>query len=199
MKIGIFGGSFNPPHKMHEEIVKELLKELDKIIFVPTGMKYEYKNNLIENQYRYDMLKLITDENDKLDVSTYEFKEEVVYTYQTMDYFKSIYPKDEVYFICGADNLSYVEKWKNAKYLLDNNKFLVIARKTDNLEPILEKLKEYKDHITITNIPPVDISSTEIREYLKNKKYEEVSSYLNPKVLDYIIEKGLYQEDLWEK
>ena len=47
MKIGIFGGSFNPPHKMHKKIAKVLIKKgyVDKVIFVPTGMKYEYKTN----------------------------------------------------------------------------------------------------------------------------------------------------------
>ena len=49
MKIGIFGGSFNPPHKMHLNIVEELLNEkvLDKVIIVPTGLHYSYKNNLV--------------------------------------------------------------------------------------------------------------------------------------------------------
>ena len=61
MKIGIFGGSFNPPHIMHKKIAEQLIKEkyLDKVIFVPTGMKYEYKNNLISNEDRYHMLKLL--------------------------------------------------------------------------------------------------------------------------------------------
>ena len=62
MKIGIFGGSFNPPHNMHENIGKELLKRkyLDSIIYVPTGIKYEYKDNLLPNKHRFNMLKLMT-------------------------------------------------------------------------------------------------------------------------------------------
>ena len=53
MKIGIFGGSFNPPHKMHLNIVEELLNEkiLDKVIIVPTGLHYSYKNNLASNEH----------------------------------------------------------------------------------------------------------------------------------------------------
>ena len=136
MKIGIFGGSFNPPHKMHEDIAHSLKESnlLDKIIFVPTGSKYKYKNNLLPDQNRYDMVKLITDEYEYLDVSDYELKSEVVYTCETLAYFKDKYPKDEIYFICGLDNLSYIDSWKNAEYILNNFKILVIKRNTDDLE-----------------------------------------------------------------
>ena len=82
MKIGIFGGSFNPPHIMHKKLVEELIKEgyVDKVIFVPTGMKYEYKNNLISNEDRYNMIQLLIKDNNSLEVSDYEFTEEVTYT-----------------------------------------------------------------------------------------------------------------------
>ena len=75
MKIGIFGGSFNPPHKMHLNIVEELLNEkiLDKVIIVPTGLHYSYKNNLVSNEHRYNMLKLMTKHNDKIEISDFEF------------------------------------------------------------------------------------------------------------------------------
>ena len=75
MRIGVFGGSFNPPHKMHEDIAHSLKESnlLDKIIFVPTGSKYKYKNNLLPDQNRYDMVKLITDEYEYLDLSDYEY------------------------------------------------------------------------------------------------------------------------------
>ena len=78
MKIGIFGGSFNPPHKMHLNIIEELLNTniLDKIIIVPTGLHYSYKNNLISNEHRYNMLKIMTKHNNKIEVSDFEFKDE---------------------------------------------------------------------------------------------------------------------------
>ena len=86
MKIGVFGGSFNPIHKRHEEIAKFLLNRyVDKIIFVPTGCKYEYKNNLIDNKYRLDMIKLVTDKNPNMIVSDYEIKDYVAYTSDTFD------------------------------------------------------------------------------------------------------------------
>ena len=67
MKIGIFGGSFNPPHNAHKKIALELIKKhyVDKVIFVPTGSKYEYKNNLLSNEIRLTMLELMC-KNDYL-------------------------------------------------------------------------------------------------------------------------------------
>lgn len=192
MRIGVFGGSFNPPHKMHEDIAHSLKKSnlLDKIIFVPTGSEYKYKNNLLPDQNRYDMVKLITDAYDYLDVSDYELKSEVVYTCETLAYFKDKYPKDEIYFICGLDNLSYIDSWKNPEYILNNFKILVIKRDTDDLESILKKLAKYKDNIIVTDIEKSSLSSTQIRE---NFTIQDMSVYLNENVLKYIKDNDLYR------
>ena len=193
MKIGIFGGSFNPPHKMHKKIALELIKKhyVDKVIFVPTGNKYKYKNNLLSDNIRLEMLKLMCIDNEKLEVSDYELKEHVVYTYETLDYFKNKYKDDEIYFICGTDNLSYIDKWKKGEYILSNNKILVIKRNTDDINTLLNKYKDYKDNIIVTDIKENEISSTKIREMIYNNKRAEV--YLDKKVYLYIKENNLYK------
>ena len=80
MKIGIFGGSFNPPHNMHTDIANYLINQhyVDKVIFVPTGSKYAYKNNLIEEEHRLNMLNILSRKNKNLMVSDFELKSEVV-------------------------------------------------------------------------------------------------------------------------
>lgn len=193
MKIGIFGGSFNPPHKMHLNIVEELLNEkiLDKVIIVPTGLHYSYKNNLASNEHRYNMLKLMTKHNDKIEISDFEFKDEEIHSYDTLEYYKNIYKKDTLYFVCGLDNISYVDKWYKGEYLLNNYKFLVITRDTNNLDEILLKYEKYKDNIIITNIKSNTISSSYIRDELKEKNYD-LNDYLDQKVIDYIKENNLY-------
>lgn len=193
MKIGIFGGSFNPPHKMHLNIVEELLNEkvLDKVIIVPTGLHYSYKNNLVSNEHRYNMLKLMTKHNDKIEISDFEFKDEEIHSYDTLEYYKNIYKNDTIYFVCGLDNISYVDKWYKGEYLLNNYKFLVVTRDTNNLDEILLKYKKYKDNIIITNIESNTISSSYIRDELKNKNYN-LNNYLDQKVIDYIKENNLY-------
>lgn len=195
MKIGIFGGSFNPPHNMHENIGRELLekKYLDKVIYVPTGIKYEYKDNLLPNKQRFDMLKLMTDKEKRFSVSDHELKNEVIYTYETLDYFKKVYSKDEIYFICGADNLSYIDEWEKGIYILTNYKIIVIARNTDDLDSILRKYEEYKENIEVATIPPFDLSSTEIRNHIKEGDYASLNNYLDSDVINYIINEKLYK------
>jgi nicotinate-nucleotide adenylyltransferase len=195
MKIGIFGGSFNPPHKMHLDICRQLIDNsyLDKIIFVPTGVKYGYKNNLLPNDIRYNLIKLITCKYSDLDVSSFEFQDREIHTCETLEYFRKLYPDDEIYFICGADNLSYIDKWSRGEYILNNYKIIVISRNTDNIDEILNKYKNYNTNIILSNIKPVDISSTYIRDCIKNNKYNDIYNLVDKDVLNYIINNNLYK------
>ena len=193
MRIGILGGSFNPPHKMHLNMGLELLNKnyVNKIIYVPTGSKYKYKNNLVADHHRFKMLEMMIKDNDKLDVSDYELKDEVVYRCDTLKYFQENYPNDEIYFVCGADNLSYVDEWKNGIYLLENYKFLVIKRYTDDIEEILKRFSKYKDNIIVSDVEPDSLSSTEIRNKIKSG--EGVFELLDKEVYEYILDNKLYE------
>ena len=195
MRIGIFGGSFNPPHKMHKAIAKELIRKnyVDVIIFVPTGIKYHYKNNLLGNDIRYRLLQKMTKNEDKIMISTYEFQEKEVFTYETMEYFQEQYPSDELYFICGSDNMKSLREWKEWEILLQKYKLLVIPRNTNKLEEIKKEYKDYLDRIILTDIDEDDISSTAIRKALKDNDEELLNKYLDKAVLEDILKNHLYQ------
>ncbi len=193
MRIGILGGSFNPPHKMHFNMGLDLLEKnyVDKIIYVPTGSKYKYKNNLVQDDHRFKMLELMIKNDNRFEVSDFELKDYVVYTCDTLKYFQEKYPNDEIYFVCGADNLSYVDEWKNGIFLLENYKFLVIKRYTDDIEEILKRFGKYKDNIIVTDVNPNSLSSTEIRNKIKTG--EGVLDYLDEDVYNYLCENKLYE------
>ena len=170
MRIGIYGGSFNPPHNMHLKMVSELLtrKLVDKVIFVPTGNKYP-KTNLVSGMDRIKMINLMIEGNPNLEVSDYELKESQVYTYKTLNYFKNCYSDSEIYFILGSDLLKDFKTWKNYEYILANFKILVTLRDTDKKED-LEKLElSNSENIIYTNIKLSNLSSTKIREKIVNK------------------------------
>lgn len=195
MKIGILGGSFNPPHKMHLDMGINLINKqyVDKVIYVPTGSKYKYKNNLLPDKNRLEMLEIITNKYKYLSVSDYELKSEVVYTYQTLKYFKEMNPNDEIYFICGTDNLSYMDKWMNSEEILSNYKILVIRRNNENIDNLLDKFNKYRENIVIADVEQSNISSTDIRERIRNR--ENVLDVLDKDVYEYIKKNKLYVEE----
>lgn len=190
MKIGIFGGSFNPVHNMHMNISLELIKKeyLDIVIYVPTGDNYN-KKDLICFKDRLNMLRLIVSEHNNLKLSYIGNDNNYQYTYQVLDYFKNIYNDSQIYFICGSDNLDEFDNWKNYQYILENYKLLVIKRNRDNLDNILNKYREYIKNIIITDILEVNLSSTDIRNDIDNAR-----ECLHPKVYSYIKKNNLYRK-----
>lgn len=189
MKIGVYIGSFNPVHIVHEKIVNILLKQdLDKIIIVPNNEKYHLKNSLEEFKHRFNMLKLVF--NETVTVSDIE-KNKYNYTYENIEILKEKYKNDELYLIIGADNLLELNTWKNYKYLLDNCFFIVFNRNNINISDyIIENFTNYENKFIIKE--PIDnISSTLIRNKLKNN--ESVEVYLKKEVIEYIEKNKLYE------
>ena len=185
MRIGIFGGSFNPPHNMHLYIANELINKnyVDKIIFVPTGNKYDRKdlNNEID---RLNMVNLMIKDYKSLESSDYELGKERVYTYQTLNHFKKLYKNDEIYFICGVDNINDFKTWKNYEYILNNFKVLVIPRNN-------EKINIKSSNLILTDVKADNLSSTYIRNNIKSIK--NIDDLIDKKVLDYIKERNFYE------
>lgn len=200
MKIGVFGGSFNPCHLMHKEIVLELLNRniLDRIIILPTGNFYK-KENLLKGEERKKMLELMFEKNNRVIISDYEFKNNLISAYRSLDYLQNLYKGDRLYFILGSDNLLHFDTWKRYEYILSNYHLLVINRKNIDMTSALEKLKQFKSHIHFVEMVVSAINSTEIRSYLKEEQYDFVSTLLDDKVLSYIKEKKLYSKNYNEQ
>lgn len=190
MKIGIFGGSFNPPHNMHKDISINLIKKeyLDKVIYVPTGDNY-IKKDLISFNDRYNMVNLMIKNHKSLSVSNIGNSENYQYTYQVLDYFNNIYPQDNLYFICGTDNLLDFNTWKEYNYILEKYNLLAIGRNNDDIETILSQYKKYKDKIIIADINKSELSSTYLRNNIDNINILE---YIDKLVYEYIKNNNLY-------
>lgn len=183
-RIGIFAGSFNPPHLIHQKIANDLINNnyLDKVIFLPTGNSYQ-KKDLVNFNHRFKMLQLIA--TDNIIISDYENKEELIYSYQSLDYFKNKYPKSEIYLITSSEWLDKIKDWKNGKYILANYSLIVVGR---NSYP-LNNLDTYKQ-VIFTNLIYENISSTEIRKQLLDNDLRDIN--LDKNVLKYIKENNLY-------
>lgn len=188
MRIGVYVGSFNPFHKGHKHVVDFLLDNdyIDKIIIIPTG-NYWNKINLISTKDRVDMIKKYS--SDKIIIE--ENINNLPYTYQVLDKLKEIYPKDTLYLIIGSDNLVNFHLWKNIDSILEN-KVIVLSRGEINMQEYINKFENSNNFIIANNFIKIDISSTEIRNMIKEKNYQDLSKYLDDNIIKYISENNLY-------
>lgn len=198
MKIGLMGGTFNPIHMGHL-IISEFLRitfPLDKVIFIPSGNPPHKNNDIAESDHRIAMVKLATNSNPFFEVSSIELKRiGKSYTIDTIKKIKALYPDDELYFIIGSDSLLDLTTWKDFESLVTNINFLICGRPENTEESIIRKIEEltkkYNSNIIYIKGPLVEISSTLIRDRIKDEKSFK---YLVPeKVENYIYENNLYK------
>lgn len=188
MRIGIFGGSFNPIHNAHINIARYILNklDLDKIIVIPVG-KPSHKNlKMADSHLRLEMCQKAFEMDEKIVVSDIEIKSpKTSYTIDTLKKLISIYGwHNEFYEIVGEDSADSLDSWKNYKEILKLSKMVVFRR------------GHYKNIISHNNLiyldtPLYELSSTMIRE--KIKKNEDVSKYIPENVLKIITENNLYK------
>ena len=196
-KIAIFGGSFNPPLCSHFLLAQQVINELgiDKIIFVPVNSKYQ-KPGLIENEHRYNMLKLVCDNNDYFEVSDIELKQSrQLYTIETLELLQKQNTDSKLYFIIGTDNLKELTTWNNSEILINKFNPIVLERGNDDVENIINNdkfLLRNKDcFIKLNQSIRTNCSATFAREKIKNGKSIR---YLTPdEVYYYIVQNKLYQ------
>ncbi len=186
MKIGIYIGSFNPPHRGHVKIINYLLNNgiVDKIIVIPTG-NYWHKQNLVDVNDRINMMKYYENERVIVDTSYNEY----AYTYQILRELVKPYNKKDLYLILGADNIIDFDKWDNFKELLTYN-ILVLNRNDIDVNSYIKDYPENKISI-IDNFKYIDICSTKLRNDIKYGR--DVSEYIDREVYDYIIIHKLYK------
>jgi len=190
MKIGIFGGSFNPVHNGHIHLAESVLNELslDKVIFVPSKISpHKSSDEYVSEKDRFEMLSLAVSDNEKFEVSDYELKQErISYTIYTIEYFRNKYPEDTLYLLVGTDMLLCFDKWKNFKEIMNNAVIAAISRDSGDYDKLVEKKKELSSYgkIEICHASPLPVSSTEIRK--KIRKSENLACYLNENVVQYI-------------
>ncbi len=185
--IIVYGGTFNPPTVAHQIIASKIIENFKpkKFILLPVGENYPWKSFYVPFKKRFAMLKLAF--NDEIfEISDLENKKTYKGTYYALKQFKKTY-KNSVYFLLGADNLSYLDKWINYESLIKEFNFIVIKRKGFDLEEIIKKYHPYEDNFKIIDMD-LDISSSLFRD--NPEKYKH---FIPSDVLKYINENKLYE------
>ena len=167
-KIGILGGTFDPPHKGHLYISKITLKKLklDKLLWVVTK-----KNPLKQKPYlnintRIKLSKEITKKEKKIFVQYFDDKIRSSNTFNLLNFIKRKNKKIKLFFLIGADNLSKFHKWNNWKKIPTLAKIVVFPRRGfsfKSLKSIVSKKLKKKDFLHI-NSKKINISSSLIRK-----------------------------------
>lgn len=192
-KIGIFGGSFNPVHNTHINIALTFVNQLNlsKCLLIPTNIspfKLESKDsNFFTVEQRLDMLNLAIKNIPKLEIDDYEIKrQEISYTYKTIKYLEQKYPNDVLYLLIGTDQAINLKKWRKWDYILEKVQLCIVERANvqSDLNNLNNELK-YREKIPIIiNFPKNSISSTLIRQLIKEKK--DLNDLVPYRVKEYI-------------
>ena len=192
-KILIFGGTFNPIHNGHLILAEHCINEegFDKVVFVPTMNPY-YKDTL-DFDTRLKMLKMAIKDNDKFAYSSIEKKYNLEgKLYLILEKIAEL-SDDDITILIGSDSLMNLDWWYEKEKLLKKYKFLVLKRdESDKIinEKINEYEKKYSAYIKILDNKRIDISSSDIRDMIKNKK--DIKYLVADKVYKYIKEENLY-------
>lgn len=197
-KTGIMGGTFNPIHYGHlllAETAREVLG-LDQVLFMPSGNSYmKDSKTIVSKKDRIQMTALAIEGNPYFKLSLMETERKgATYTCDTVTELRRMLPEHELYFILGADSLFTIDRWKEPSVIMKNCILTAAVRNVgmDKVQAKADFLREtYRARVHLLPERNIDISSTEIRERLRLGK--SVKYMLPDKVLQYIMENGLYQ------
>lgn len=193
------GGTFDPPHIGHLAMAEEVLSamDLEEVWFLPTGrIAYKDSQNLSLPRERLAMVRLAVAGHPRFKVNGMEAeREEVSYTYQTLQRLEREYPDTEFVFIVGADSLDYMERWREPSEIFCRCVVAAVNRQGFSKEQREEKRrfleKTFGAEIQMISMPPIDISSTELRK--RAARGQSLQPFVPEAVCAYIKEHGLYQ------
>ena len=168
-KIGILGGTFDPPHKGHLHISKIALKKLklNKLIWIVTKRNPLKRKPYLSTRVRINLSKEMTKKEKKIFVRYFDDKVKSINTFNLLNFIKKKNKKTELFFLIGADNLAKFHKWNNWKKIPKLAKIAIFPRQNysiKSLNPIASKKLNKKDFIYI-NSKKINISSSLIRKF----------------------------------
>ena len=196
MRIGIFGGSFNPPHNGHLHLAESVhaALQLDEVWLIPAKQPpHKSASAYAPAEDRLAMCRLAAENYPWMRAEDYELRQDAVsYTYYTVTHFAEEYPDAKFYLLIGGDMLRTFTQWYRWKDILQYTALAAIAREEQEyaeLAECAENLRQYGE-IHLLNVETFPISSTKIRENVQ--KRQNNSCYLPEKIVQYMKQRNLY-------
>lgn len=217
--IGLFGGTFNPLHNGHLVVAEDVRAQfqMEKVYFIPSALPpHKKRDNLANSRDRYQMIETAISAYEKFDVSDVEIQRKgLSYSIDTVRYFKKNFFAATCYLIVGMDAFLEVDTWKSYGTFFDLIPIIVMTRPAKSAEPARNPSEELESYIQthvdqlyefspllscfvhperqpvfLCHVTPVDISSTRIRNLIKQGK--AITTMVPASVEKYIYKKGLY-------
>lgn len=193
-RIGLFGGSFNPPHCGHVFMARYFVEKmnLDKCFFIPAAQSpFKTENDYLDftAEQRLAMVRAIKPIKPEFEVNESEIlRGGLSYTHETVEDFAGRYPDAELFWLLGKDHLFDFPDWRHPEIIIKHATVVIVNRddKISEKERIFLDEKIGQDNYIILDSPIVDISATEIRENLE--KPEELRKLVPLEVLPIILE-----------
>ena len=200
VKLGLFGGSFDPIHAGHVLPVREARQALglDRVIFLPTAMPpHKPKRQFAPPHARFAMVEMALLEEEGLYASSHELTlGRPAYTVETLEHFSRLHPQAELHLLLGADSFVDLVHWRRWRDIPRLARLVVLARPGWDLdgEELAPELLGMLggDRVVLLSRRPVDVSSTAVREALARGE-EPPPGALSPLVLNYIRKYDLYR------
>lgn len=196
-RIGIYGGAFDPIHLGHLVLAETGLSvlKLDKVVFVPSGGNAGYKpeRNVADGKDRWEMVFRSIAEHPQFEVSSHEIDQQAfTYTIYTLRHFREINPPGtEIFLMIGGDWKDKLSTWKEGDKLVREFNIALFSR--PGYEHPTDLKPKNEQNIYYVNMPLVDLSSSDIRERIKNG--EPIKGMVPEQARQYILENRLYTNE----
>ena len=191
MRVGLFGGSFNPIHNAHIALASTICEQarLDEVWFMVSPQNpLKQAQDLLDENERYEMVKLALESQAKvLKASNYEFHlERPSYTWKTLRALKNDFPQHEFSLIIGGDNWVRFPRWAHNEETLANHHIYIYPREDSEIDEAT-----LPENVHLIHTPKINITSTMLREMVRNGK--DISAFVPEKVAKAIADNNYYK------
>ena len=199
MRTAVFGGSFDPIHNGHIDLLRVIVDNLalDRSIIIPAFVSpFKTARGAAAPEHRLEMCRLAFAGWTNAIVSDIELRREgASYTCDTLTYLSEMYPEDELFLITGADAFLTIQSWRSPEVIFSKATVCTIPRNGDDatrLESHSDYLKTLGARTAVLDVRVMAVSSTEIRERIRN--CQSINGLVPDRVERYILSRGLYTE-----
>lgn len=193
MRLGIFGGTFDPPHVGHLLAASDAIEHLalDRLVFVPAAIQpLKATRETASGADRLAMVRLTVGADPRLETDAVELdRDGLSYTVDTLKDFARRFPSADRFFLVGADVLSTFAQWRDPQGVLELATLAVVTRSADS--DVMEMNEELARRVTPVPTRRVDVSSTEIRDRVRWGR--SIHGFVTDAVAEYISSHGLYR------